>query len=77
MVGCALDARARLGEAHDGARELLARVEQQGEVVEAGVAAAGRGAGLLDEHEEVLAAGAERGACRRRGGAPAGRATRS
>ena len=49
-----------VGEPPDRARELLARVEQQGEVVEAGVAAAEPGAGLLDEHEQVLAAGAHR-----------------
>ena len=45
-----------------GAGELVARGVQQREVVEAGVAAGAAGAGVLDEHEQVLAAGAERGA---------------
>ena len=49
-----------LGEALHRAGELLARREQQGEVVQPGVTAAGRGTGLLDEHEEVLAARAHR-----------------
>ena len=54
--------RARGGEPLGGARELEPRRVQQREVVEAGVAAGRSRGGLLDEHEQVLAAGAERGA---------------
>ena len=57
-----LDRRARGGEPLGGAGELVARGVQQREVVEAGVAAGAARVGLLDEHEQVLAAGAERGA---------------
>ena len=60
VVGGALDPRVGGGEAPDGARERLAGGEQQREVKEARVPRARRGAGLLDEHEQVLAADAHR-----------------
>ena len=61
VVRGALYTRLGAGEALDGARHLAALLERQGVVVEAGVAAAGRGGRLLDEHDDVLAAGPHRG----------------
>ena len=62
VVGRAADARAGDGEPLRGARELEPRGVQEREVVEAGVAPGGARVRVLDEHEQVLAAGAERGA---------------
>ena len=62
MVGGAVDRRAGDDEALDGAGELLARVVQQGEVVEPGMTARGAGGRLLDELEQVGGARAEHGA---------------
>ena len=61
VVGGAVDRNAELGDAPAGARELLARGEEQREVVEAGVVAGGRRRAVLVQHDEVLAAGAQRG----------------
>ena len=62
VVGRAADARAGDREAGGGAGELEPRRVQEREVVEPGVAAGAAGVRVLDEDEQVLAAGAERGA---------------
>ena len=59
MVGGALDRSAGLGEPADGAGELLAGREEEGEVVEPGVAAGGLRAGLLVQDEQVVGARSE------------------
>jgi hypothetical protein len=53
VVGGAVDARARLGQAGRGARELEPRRVQERDVVEAGVAARGPRGRVGDEHEQV------------------------
>jgi hypothetical protein len=62
VVGHALDRRARADQPVDGERELLARRIQERDVVEPGVAAGRLRAGLFDQDQHILAAGAERGA---------------
>src|SRR4051795_11967352 len=61
VVGGAFDRRARDGQALEGAGQRLAAPRQQRHVVEPGVAAGAARGLLLDEHDEVLAAGAHRG----------------
>jgi len=61
VIGRALDPRLRARQSLDHARELAARLEQQRVVIQAGVAPAGAGGGLLDEDEEAFAARAHRG----------------